>query len=125
MTPYLDALVLTCADLDASRAFYAALGLPLVAEDHGGGPLHYACELGPLHFALFAARAPGAAPARGEAGAGLPGFQVTSVEDAFAAALAAGGVSVQEPDDFPWGRRALVRDPDGRVVELNRKPDPR
>lgn len=120
--PYLDALVLTCADLDAARAFYAALGLPLEAEDHGEGPLHYACELGPVHFALFAAREEGAAPGRGQAGAVLPGFQVASVEEAYAAALAAGGQAVQEPADFPWGRRALVRDPDGRVVELNRKP---
>lgn len=118
--PHVDAVVLHCADLERSAGFYRELGLPLKHEDHGGGPVHYACELGPVHFALFAAGAGGEALARGTAGAGMVGLQVASVEDAYARALAAGGEGVQEPDDFPWGRRALVKDPDGRVVELNR-----
>ena len=52
----------------------------------------------------------------------MVGLQVESTDAAFAAGLCAGGASVQAPADFPWGRRALLRDPDGRVVELNTKP---
>lgn len=34
-------------------------------------------------------------------------------------ALRAGGVAVLvEPRDYPWGRSAYLRDPDGRLVEL-------
>jgi catechol 2,3-dioxygenase-like lactoylglutathione lyase family enzyme len=40
--------------------------------------------------------------------------------DASAAALAeAGLVFLVEPRDFPWGRSAYLRDPDGRLVELS------
>ena len=117
--PYVDALVLSCSDLEAARRFYVAIGLPLEGEAHGRGPLHYACELGPVHFALCGAEGPGAAAPRSQAGGSLAGFQVASVEATFAATLEAGGVEVQAPADYPWGRRALVRDPDGRVVELN------
>jgi predicted enzyme related to lactoylglutathione lyase/3-polyprenyl-4-hydroxybenzoate decarboxylase len=120
--PHVDAIVLTCADLETSAAFYRELGLPLKHEDHGEGPVHYACDLGPVHVALFAADEAGTAPSRRAAGSGLVGLQVASVEDAFARAVAAGGEGVQEPADFPWGRRALVKDPDGRVVELNHAP---
>ncbi|MGD9635449.1 MAG: VOC family protein [Pirellulales bacterium] len=46
------------------------------------------------------------------------GFAVPSVDSAFAASLAAGGAEVSAPQDSPWGRRAVVSDPDGQRVEL-------
>ncbi|HKX48069.1 MAG TPA: VOC family protein [Gaiellaceae bacterium] len=44
-----------------------------------------------------------------------------SVEDldAVCASLAANGYTfLVEPRDYPWGRSAYLRDPDGRLVEL-------
>ena len=41
----LNLLVLRVEDLEASRTFYAALGLDLVPEKHGDGPLHLSCDL--------------------------------------------------------------------------------
>jgi catechol 2,3-dioxygenase-like lactoylglutathione lyase family enzyme len=39
--------------------------------------------------------------------------------DAVCAALTETGVTfLVEPRDFPWGRSAYLRDPDGRLVEL-------
>jgi catechol 2,3-dioxygenase-like lactoylglutathione lyase family enzyme len=38
-------LVLRVADLEISRSFYSHLGLDLVPEKHGAGPLHYSCTL--------------------------------------------------------------------------------
>jgi hypothetical protein len=35
-------LVLRASNLVASRNFYEQLGLDFTAEQHGGGPLHYA-----------------------------------------------------------------------------------
>jgi predicted enzyme related to lactoylglutathione lyase len=46
------------------------------------------------------------------------GFSVASVDDTYAALIAVGGQSVSSPKDSPWGRRAVVSDPDGHRVEL-------
>ena len=93
-------------------------------ERHDDGPLHYACELGPVHFAIYPAETPdnGAHPERLSPGGTQVGFQVDSVEAAFEAAVALGARVMFEPDDYPWGRRAVVEDPDGRAVELNKAP---
>jgi catechol 2,3-dioxygenase-like lactoylglutathione lyase family enzyme len=40
--------------------------------------------------------------------------------EAVCAALRADGIALLvEPRDFPWGRSAYLRDPDGRLVELS------
>lgn len=44
-------LVIYTERLDACREFYDALGLPLVREQHGNGPVHYAAEF-PNGFVL-------------------------------------------------------------------------
>ena len=38
-------IVLRCADLERSVAFYAALGLTVTREQHGTGPVHFSCTL--------------------------------------------------------------------------------
>ncbi|MGV9563250.1 VOC family protein [Streptomyces sp. NPDC003480] len=43
---------------------------------------------------------------------------VTTDVDADCARLTAAGVSVQGPDDLPWGRMASFRDPDGNGLML-------
>ena len=46
-------------------------------------------------------------------------FYVDDVDDAFARWRSAGGDTVAEPADMPWGERvAQVRDPDGNLVNL-------
>lgn len=45
-------------------------------------------------------------------------FEVEDL-DAECARLAALGYQMLGPTDFPWGRAAYVRDPDGRLVELH------
>ena len=50
------------------------------------------------------------------------GFQlyatVGDVDAVYARALEAGGVPVEPPAEKPWGRRAIVRDPDGILFEI-------
>src|SRR5690606_35870227 len=46
-------LVLRCADIDASRAFYEALGAHFVEAKHGEGPRHYAATLGGITHELY------------------------------------------------------------------------
>jgi predicted enzyme related to lactoylglutathione lyase len=43
---------------------------------------------------------------------------VTTDVDADCARLAGAGVSVQGPDDLPWGRMASFQDPDGNGLML-------
>jgi len=122
MVKYIDALLIRSHNVEATVAFYRSIGLALEREQHEKGPLHYTCELGQAHFAIYRADEPGRAPERYSSGATMVGFQVESVEASYEAALRAGAKSLVEPSDFPWGRRALVLDPDGRVVEFNRAP---
>jgi catechol 2,3-dioxygenase-like lactoylglutathione lyase family enzyme len=69
-------LVLYATDVQATTAFYRALGIDLEEEVHEEGPGHFAVELGPVHFAIYAADAAGKAPNRRGAGSCFPGFYV-------------------------------------------------
>ena len=92
------ALVVLYTDhLEEARAFYSGLGLPLVQEQHGRGPLHYAATLpDDTVFELYPATA-----ARPASSARL-GFTVDS--------------RTVTP---PWAPgRHVVEDPDGRAVGL-------
>ena len=46
-------VVLRSANIEKSRAFYEAIGLTFVEEQHGNGPLHLACETDTLVFELY------------------------------------------------------------------------
>lgn len=113
---FIDSLILYAADLKRTCEFYSRLGVPLEEEKHGDGPVHFAGELGSAHIAVFAAK-PGNALKRGEGGATQIGFRVDSVEKALASVA---GAKVLIPlQEVPWGKRAVIEDPDGRPVELN------
>jgi predicted enzyme related to lactoylglutathione lyase len=45
-------------------------------------------------------------------------FTVPDVDAAFARALQAGAVGIVPPTEKPWGRAAILRDPDGVLFEL-------
>lgn len=114
-------LVLFAADESATAAFYRTLGLELEDEDHGEGPVHFALELGTVHFAIYPAQSPGQAPAHRGGGSCFAGFYVPSL-DQTARALAAAGVPVLAGHEvMPWGCRIVVQDPDGRAVEVNQR----
>ena len=72
----LASLVLFVSDVDAAARFYRAVGVPLEDEDHGEGPVHFAAQLGNVHFALYPATGPGRAPERRNTGASFAGVYV-------------------------------------------------
>jgi hypothetical protein len=106
-------VVIRARDLDCAQRFYQAIGMRFVKHSHGRGPLHLASDQNALVFEIY--------PLDQQA---LPttstriGFAVASVDDAYAALVAAGGKSISAPANSPWGRRAVVADPDGHRVEL-------
>lgn len=109
----LNLVVIPATDIDQSAQFYGLLGLEFVKHRHGSGPEHYASEDEGIVFEIYPRRS------KSESSSNLRvGFQVASV-DAVLVSLTEEGVTVVSPaKDLPWGRRAVVADPDGYRVEL-------
>ena len=103
MVEELSLLVIRCADLAVSKAFYEALSLEFREEKHGAGPAHFSCRIASLLFELYPASEPPSSLER-------LGFRVLDVEAATYAALLAGGRAE---------RAGVLIDPDGRKVELS------
>lgn len=119
---HIDACVLWAEDLERTAAFYRAVGVPLEDELHEEGPRHLACELGPVHFAIYASTdGRGEAPNRSVSGGMQVGLQLEDLDTVHSALRAIGADVLIAPEDVPWGRRMVVRDPDGRPLELNQK----
>jgi catechol 2,3-dioxygenase-like lactoylglutathione lyase family enzyme len=111
--PALTLIVLRCADLEQARKFYEALGLALVTEKHGAGPVHYSARVGDTVLELY--------PQRGAETRGLRlGFQVSDLAAALRLIERTGGKVVRAepaPD-----ASAIVEDPDGHTIELSQPP---
>lgn len=106
-------VVIRAADMDRSAQFYRLLGLDFTKHRHGKGLEHYASETGLVVFEIH--------PRQNETENSLGlriGFQVDSVDEAVTALQDAGAVLISPAKDSPWGRRAVVDDPDGYRVEL-------
>jgi lactoylglutathione lyase len=112
-------LVLYAADVDKTAEFYRAIGLDLEHEDHGEGPVHFAMELGGVHFAIYPTEQSGQAPARRAAGSSFPGFYVAGLDEVTGSLRRIGARVLTEHEQMPWGCRIVVEDPDGRAIEVN------
>lgn len=107
-------LVLRTPEPDRLRRFYQVLGIGFAEERHGSGPLHLAGGIGDAVLELY--------PLEGE-GAIVDstlrlGFGVTDLQGTISKLKADGVTVVSQPKLTAWGKRAVVRDPDGRTVEL-------
>ncbi len=101
-------IVLKTNDVEALRAFYSRIGFRFVEERHGNGPLHFSSPLGEEVLEIYPL------PSGTEADTTTRlGFSVTGI-----AAVADLGEVVSVAKQTEWGVRAIVRDPDGRTVEL-------
>ena len=113
----LNLLVLRCRDLDASRAFYEQLGLAFRAHTHGAGPLHYAAESPTFVLELYPATTDTAADQTGL------GFTVNDLP-ALHQRLTTAGLTPGPIRQHPWGTTFVLRDPDGRRIELQQRESP-
>lgn len=111
--PQLALVVIRSVDTTRSRRFYESLGLTFCEEQHGNGPLHLACELGEAVFEIY----PSTSSLSPTVGARI-GFRVEDISAAMASIVNLGGEIVSLPKESPWGRRTVLRDPDGHIVEL-------
>jgi lactoylglutathione lyase len=111
-SPTLSLVVLRSADIESAKDFYTRLGLSFCPEQHGQGPRHYSAKLGRLVLEIYPCQ---------ESNMPSPvriGFHVARLDETLESLRANGTRIIQPAQDSPWGRRAVVEDPDGNRVEL-------
>ena len=109
----LSLLVLRAKQPQELVAFYSLFGCRFAQEQHGNGPVHYACELGPSVLEIYP-RAP-----NGPTTSGVRlGFAVSDVESVCARALEHDGRLVSQNPQSSWGPRATIIDPEGHTIDL-------
>ncbi len=107
----LNLLVIRSKDIEQSRQFYELLGLNFEPHQHGQDAPHFAAEQNGFVFEIY--------PCRGkDTTATRFGFGVNHLEATFDSLIAAGAQVVSAPQDSPWGKRAVIKAPDGHTVEL-------
>ena len=111
--PHLNLVVLRSSDIDRAIVFYREIGLLFTRHAHGSGPEHYSSEVSGLVFELYPLT-PKSSPTIGT----RIGFRVNSVDDVVTTLSKLGAEIVTHPTDSQWGRRAVVKDLDGHLVEL-------
>lgn len=100
-------LVLRCKKLETSKQFYERLGFTFVKEKHGGGPLHYSSQDAGFVFELYPL-------AENEAvGNSRVGFSVKGIQQVLSQ------VPIASQYEFNGKQIYIVRDPDGRKIELS------
>lgn len=100
-------LVLRCRDLQSSKYFYERFGFLFVKEQHGAGPVHYSSQDAGFVFELY--------PLSEDEGVGNSrlGFSVEGVGHVLSHLNITGQYELNGKQIY------LVRDPDGRTVELS------
>jgi lactoylglutathione lyase len=109
----LSLLVLKTHQSSALRQFYEALGVSFVEERHGSGPRHFAGRVGGVVLEIY----PLAEGAPVDASLRL-GFSVMSLRELVESLRATNIRIVREPESTEHGFRAVVKDPEGRSIEL-------
>ena len=125
MTPRPDLIGIVVSDMQASLAFYRALGLDLPPEADDQPHVEHALP-GGLRLAWDTVETirsfdPGWSPPSGSHRVALafPCDSPAEVDAAYAALVAAGHEGHKAPWDAFWGQRyAIVHDPDGNAVDL-------
>ena len=111
----LSLLVLKTRQVDKLREVYGTLGINFTQERHGRGPVHYAGRLGDVVFEIY--------PLPPEDDTFVDsttrlGFTIGALKKVVKAVEAMGMPILAQPQATKYGLRAIIRDPDGRVVEL-------
>ncbi len=111
--PILNLLVLRSPDIDRAAGFYRQMGLLFTKHAHGSGPEHYSSMVNGMVFEIYPL-----GPKSGPTTGARIGFSVDSVDGVVSLLQEIGGVVVSAPQESEWGRRAVVKDFDGHVIEL-------
>ena len=110
----LNLLVLRCANIERSKSFYEIFGMAFQKEQHGNGPAHYACQDERGVFEIY----PTESGAPDQTGLGF----LTGDLDGLHMLLRRNQFAPREIRDTELGRMFVVRDPDGRRIEVKQRP---
>jgi catechol 2,3-dioxygenase-like lactoylglutathione lyase family enzyme len=109
---FIDLFVLRCADVAKTRAFYECLELEFSEHQHGNGPVHSGAMDGSGMFLELYPASEKHPVDRSGIGFGAPNLE------RIIAALTANGFKPGAIEQQTWGKTFVVRDPDGRRVEV-------
>lgn len=109
-------LVLKSRQVDRVRTFYQALGIVFTEEQHGTGPRHYAGRVGEVLVEIYPLPNDGSTDASTRLG-----FTVGNLAEVVRALEGIGTQVVKQPTQTTWGLQAVVKDPDGRSVEVTQR----
>lgn len=110
-------LVLKTRQVEQLRHFYQTLGIDFSEEQHGTGPVHYAGRVGAVVIEIYPLPDDGTPL---DASMRL-GFAFDDVAQALQALQGIGTKIVTPPRETAWGLQAVVKDSDGRSVELTQR----
>lgn len=108
--------VLRSPDIDRASKFYAGMGLFFTKHRHGTGPEHYSSCVNGFVFEIYPQG--NHPPTTGT----RIGFAVDDVDSIVTTLVTLGAELISPATDSEWGRRAVVKDLDGHVVELLKPP---
>jgi predicted enzyme related to lactoylglutathione lyase len=114
--PSLALLVLKTHQMEAVRRFYAALGIEFQQEKHEKGPIHFSGQLGDTILEIFPLP-----PDRTSDVTTRLGFVVDDLSKVLETLVANGLIGRKVPEETESGLLVVLRDPDGRAVELTQQ----
>src|SRR5262245_32471338 len=115
---YLSLLVLRTTRIGDCLEFHQTLGLTLVEEKHGKGPVHYSSSSNGITIEIYPETQKNSTENSAERNIRL-GFTVESLTATLEALETIGATVLKHPSITQWGHLAVVLDPDGREVEIN------
>ena len=116
--PIANLLVIRSDDIHRAVEFYRTMGMLFDLHAHGTGPEHYASEVAGFVFEIYPKK-----NEKDDTTRTRIGFNVDDVDSLVEMLRGSNATVVTEPTDTEWGRRAVVKDLDGHIVELITSPD--
>jgi len=94
--------------------WYTKLGLTFTYHRHGNGPWHYSSTIDELVFEIYPLLPKQLTP---DSSLRL-GLQIESLEELMKIIQQEAILTLQLPKQTKWGYTAIIKDPDGRKIEL-------
>lgn len=112
-TSRLNLIVIRSVEPSRTMTFYKMLGMDFQEEQHGSGPVHWAADLDGIVLEIYPAKSADEVDATTRLG-----FNVNDAVSVLDALRLSNIEIVSDLKQTKWGLRAVVRDSDGRSVEL-------
>lgn len=110
-------LVIRSKDIHLLVSFYKQLGLEFEYHQHGKGPMHYSCLIDDVVFELY----PLLKDQKEVDSSTRIGFEVENLDRTIERLKKENTLIIQMPQKSSFGYTAVVKDPDGRKLELTHK----